>query len=232
MLQITPDIFMLEGLRVANVYLLASPEGLTLVDCGVTGGASKIANQIIKGGYAMADLRQVVITHAHNDHTGSLGEIIRLSGAKVLAHRDEVPYLARTASMPPGSRLQGFLFRLSEKLMPNPSPVEVDIALEDGEIVPGTGGFTAVHAPGHTPGSLCLYHPERRILICGDAIINKHPLTGKKGLRESLATFSVNPAQMRESIRKLAGLEVEVLLSGHGEPVLENASELIKTLKI
>jgi glyoxylase-like metal-dependent hydrolase (beta-lactamase superfamily II) len=89
----------------------------------------------------------------------------------------------------------------------------------------------AVHTPGHTPGSLCLYHPERHILICGDAIINKHPLTGKKGLRESVATFSVNPAQMRESIRKLAGLDVEMLLTGHGEPILGNASALIKALR-
>jgi len=231
MRQITPDIFMLEGLRIANVYLLASPEGLTLVDCGITGEAGKITDQIKKAGYAIADLRQVLITHAHNDHTGSLKEIIRLSGAKVLAHQDEVPYLTRTAKVPPGSRLQSFLFWLSARLMPGPSAVAVDIALKDGEIVPGTGGFMVVHTPGHTPGSLCLYHPERHILICGDAIINKHPLTGKKGLRESAATFSVNPAEMRESIRKLAGLEVDVLLSGHGDPILENASTLIRKVK-
>jgi glyoxylase-like metal-dependent hydrolase (beta-lactamase superfamily II) len=231
MRQITPDIFMLEGLRIANVFLLVSSEGLTLVDCGVAGEAGKIASQITKAGYAITDLHQVIITHAHNDHTGNLGEIIRLSGAKVLAHQDEVPYLARTTKMLPGSRLQSFLFWLSAKLMPGPSPVAVDIALEDGEIVPGTGGFMAVHTPGHTPGSLCLYHPERHILICGDAIINKHPLTGKKGLRESEVTFSVNPAQMWESIRKLAGLEVDVLLSGHGDPILENASALIKKVK-
>jgi len=230
MRQITPGIFLLEGLRVANVYLLVSPEGLTLVDCGVPGEAGKIIGQITKAGYAVTDLRQVIITHAHNDHTGSLKEIIRLSGAKVVAHQDEVPYLARTAKVQPGSRLQSFLFWLSAKLMPGPSAVTVDIALEDGQSVPGTGGFIVVYTPGHTPGSLCLYHPERRILICGDAIINKHPLTGKKGLRESLATFSVNPAQMRESIRKLAALDVQVLLSGHGEPVLEKAGEKIREL--
>ena len=227
---ITPNIFLLEGLGIANVYLLASPEGLTLVDCGVPGEAGKIAGQIKKAGYAIADLRQVIITHAHNDHTGSLKEIISLSGAKVLAHQDEVPFLARTAKILPGSRLQRFLFWLSARLMPGPSAVAVDIALEDGEIVPGTGGFMAVHTPGHTPGSLCLYHPERYILICGDAIINKHPLTGKKGLRESEATFSANPAQMRESIRKLAGLDVDVLLCGHGEPIMEKASERIKRI--
>jgi glyoxylase-like metal-dependent hydrolase (beta-lactamase superfamily II) len=232
MRQIFPDLFMLEGLRLSNVYLLSSPEGLTLVDTGLMGEAGKITDQLAKAGYAIADLRQIVITHAHSDHTGCAAELVRLSGAKVLAHKDEVAYLSYTAFMPRRSRLQGFFLFMSEKVMPRPPAVKVDVVLEDGEIIPATGGFVVVHSPGHTPGSLCLYHPERRILICGDAIINKHPLTGKKGLRESLATFSVNPAQMRVSIRKLAGLEVEVLLSGHGEPVLENASEIIKTLKI
>jgi glyoxylase-like metal-dependent hydrolase (beta-lactamase superfamily II) len=229
---ITPDIFLLEGLRASNAYLLVAPDGLTLVDCGIAGETGKIFSQMAKAGYAITDLRQVVITHAHNDHTGSLAEIVRLSGAKILAHKDEIPYLAGAASMPPGSWLQGFLFRLSEKIMPNPPPVQVDIALEDGEVVPATGGFTAVHAPGHTPGSLCLYHPERHILLCGDAIICKHPLTGKKGLREPLVVFSANPGQVWESIRKLARLEVQVLLSGHGEPVQEEAGAQIREMMI
>ena len=97
MLQITPNIFMLEGLRVANVYLLASPEGLTLVDTGLIGEAGKIADQLVKAGYAITDLRQIVITHAHSDHTGSAAELVRLSGAKVLAYKDEVAYLSYTA---------------------------------------------------------------------------------------------------------------------------------------
>ena len=232
MLQVCLDIYLLEGLRVSNAYLLVSPEGLTLVDCGITGEAGKIASQITKAGYAIADLRQVIITHAHNDHTGSLKEIIRLSGAKVLAHQDEVPYLARTAKIPPGSRLQSFLYWLSARLMPGPSAVAVDIALKDGEIVPGTGGFMAVHTPGHTPGSLCLYHPQRRILICGDALFNKNPMNGKLGLQEPLALVSANPPQARQSVRKLAGLDVQVLLCGHGAPILENAGAQIKGVRI
>lgn len=230
MRNITTDIFMIAGLRASNVYLLVAPEGLTLVDTGIPGEAGKIGRELAKEGYALQDVRQVVITHAHNDHTGSLAEIVRQSGAKVLAHVDEAPYVARTASLPPGSRLQRLLFWLSEKVMPNPPPVQVDIALADGEAVPGTGGFIAVHVPGHTPGSLCLYHPERHILLCGDAILTIHPLTGKKGLREPLVFFSVDPAGVWESVRKLAGLEVQVLLSGHGDPLLEHAGEQIKRM--
>jgi len=231
MRQIFPDLYMLAGLRVANVYLLVSPEGLTLVDTGLIGAAGKIGKELATAGYTVKDLRQIVITHAHSDHTGSAAELVRLSGAKVLAHQAEVGYLAHTAFMPRRSRVQGFFLFLSEKVMPNPPALKVDVALEDGMVIPDTGGFTAVHAPGHTPGNLCLYHPGRRILICGDALFNRHPLTGKKGLQPPLAFISMDPAQVRESIRKLAALDVQVLLSGHGEPVLEKASARIKALR-
>lgn len=232
MLQIFPDIYLLEGLRVSNAYLLVSPEGLTLVDSGMKGEAGKIVDQLAKAGYAVTDLRQVVLTHAHDDHTGSAAEIVRLSGARVLAHKDEVAYIERTATMPRATKFQRVFMWLSEHILPVPPACKVDIALEEDAMLPAAGGFTAVHTPGHTPGSLCLYHPQRRILICGDALFNKNPMNGKLGLQEPLALVSANPPQARQSVRKLAGLDVQVLLCGHGAPILENAGAQIKGVRI
>ncbi len=220
---IAPDLYLLEGLRIANIYLLAAPEGLTLVDCGIRGDSGKIASQLTGAGHALTDLRQVVITHAHPDHTGSAAEIVRLTGAKVLAYKDEVPYVEGTAVFPSKSWIGRAIGGLSAKVMPNPPGVKVDLALEDGAEIPSTGGYLAVHAPGHTPGSMCLYHPQRRILICGDALFNRHPMTMQKGLREPLGMISTDIRQARQSIRKLAGLDVDVLLCGHGEPILSDA---------
>lgn len=91
MRQVLPNIYLIEGLRVAHVCVLISEEGLTLIDSGTPGEADKIAVQVEEGGYALSDMRAIVVTHAHSDHTGCVAELARRSGAQVLAHRDEVP---------------------------------------------------------------------------------------------------------------------------------------------
>ena len=96
--------------------------------------------------------------------------------------------------------------------------------------IPNSGGHIAVHTSGHTKGSLCLYHPERHILLCGDALFNRHPMSGRQGLQEPPAMVTLDSVKARESISKLAKLEIEVLLCGHGEPILEKAGEEIKRL--
>lgn len=230
MIPIQPNLFLLEGLRVSNVYLLTSPEGLTLVDGGPAGQADKILAELEKAGHPASDLRQVVITHAHDDHTGSVAEIVRRTGARVLAYKDEVPYIARTAHLPYKSLLSRSILWLEGRVIPAPPSIKVNIALEDGQVIPGTGGYTALHAPGHTPGSMCLYHPERHILIAGDALFNKNPMTGKPGLIMPLGMISTDMSQARQSVARLAGLEVDVLLCGHGEPILKDASIQIKKI--
>ena len=87
-----------------------------------------------------------------------------------------------------------------------------------------------IHTPGHTPGSICLYQPEARVLFCGDLLFNRQPLTGKGGLRFSVPWFSVDPVQARESVRGLLEVPVEVLCCGHGEPILEDAGRTVREL--
>jgi glyoxylase-like metal-dependent hydrolase (beta-lactamase superfamily II) len=222
MRQVLPNIYLVEGLRVAHVYVLTSEEGLTLIDSGTSGEAGKIAKQIEVGGYALSDIRAIVITHAHSDHTGCVVELARRSGAQVLAHRDEIPYLERTASLPYKALAQRLLFGLGGLLM-RATPCPVSRALLDGDTVEALGGLQVIHVPGHTPGSIALYQPERRVLFCGDAIFNQLPVGGKQGVRFPPAIVCVDLSQARASTRKLAALPTEVVCFGHGEPILERA---------
>jgi glyoxylase-like metal-dependent hydrolase (beta-lactamase superfamily II) len=229
MRQIVDDVYLLDGIRGGNVYLLVSSQGLTLVDSGMPGGADRIATQIRGAGYALDDLRAIVLTHAHLDHVGSAGEWAARAGAQILAGRDEVPYVERRAVMPAASPLVRLSNRLQALLSAWVS-CTVDGALDDGDLVGALGGMRVIHTPGHTPGSICLYQPERRLLFCGDTFFNAHPLTGRPGLRLSIPVATTDVAQARSSARALAALPLETLCCGHGDPILERAGERIGAL--
>lgn len=225
--QITADVTLLEGLRTSNVYAVAPREGIALIDSGSSDAVDRIAVQLREGGYDLSDLQAVVLTHAHVDHTGSAAELARRSGAQVLAHHDEVPYVEGTKSVPARSLLQRVLMSMADRMPGVPAFCKVTRALEDGEIIAELGGMQVIHTPGHTPGSICLYQPAERVLFCGDLLFNGHPLTGRGGLRFSIAQFSGDVVQARKSVRRLLEVPMEVLCFGHGEPIPEGAGRRV-----
>jgi glyoxylase-like metal-dependent hydrolase (beta-lactamase superfamily II) len=228
MRQVVPDVYLMEGLRGANVYLLGGEE-LTLVDSGMAGDADAIAAQLEGAGDALSQVRRMVLTHAHADHAGGAAELARRSGARVLAHRAEVPYIEQTESLPASSPLRRLLNWFSSRVFSG-SPCQVDQPLVDGDTIEALGGIQVIHAPGHTPGSIALYASERQILFCGDVLFNAHPVTGSPGLRFPLSAVTVDDAQARESACKLSALAIQVLCCGHGEPILDGANEQIAAL--
>ncbi|MFC2027717.1 MBL fold metallo-hydrolase [Chloroflexota bacterium] len=230
MRQIVPDVYLVEGLRGGNVYLLVSSKGLTLVDSGVARDADRIVAQLEKADYALSKLHSIVLTHAHGDHTGGAVELARRSGAQVLAYRDEVPYIERTKSLPTASVVKIPLNWLFDRILLRVSPCKVDRLLEDGEMIEVLGGTRVIHTPGHTPGSICLYQPEQRILFCGDALFNVNPLTGRSGLRLPMGLVTVDNAQAYDSVCKLSKLEAKVLCCGHGKAILDGADKKMKAL--
>ena len=230
MRQVVSDVQLIEGLRGANVYLLPSNEGLTLVDSGMAGNADRIIGQIEEAGYRLSQLHTIVLTHAHADHARSAAELARRSGAAVVAHQDEAPYIKQTEPMPAASPAQRLMNWLGERFMFRSSPCQVDRLVGDGDLVEALGGMRVIHMPGHTPGSMALYQPERQILFCGDALFNANPLTGRPGLRFPLALATVDRAQARASVGKLSALPIEVLCCGHGEPIVGGAGEQICAL--
>lgn len=227
MRQIVPDVYLIEGLRISHIYVVVTGDRLILVDSATTNDADRIVQEIEQAGFAISDLEAVVITHAHSDHVGSLSELVRRSGAEVWAHRDEIPYVQKEQPMPAASLVMRLMFRLSNRRPSTQTAPVVNRALEDGEKI---GTLQVIHTPGHTPGSICLYAPAHKLLFCGDAMFNVHPLTGRKGLRPAIRLPSCDMDQVYTSLHKLAEIEIEILCPGHGEPIVAGAGEQIRAL--
>lgn len=230
MREIVPGVWLMDGLRGGNVYGVASSSGLTLVDTGLASEVGEIVAQLEDAGYGMTELDKIVLTHAHGDHTGGAAKLAQRSGAEVIAHRDELPYIEQTEPLRPPSLIGRLMNWLGSHLVFRTPPCEVDRAVEEGEVIEALGGLEVVHTPGHTPGSICLYQREQRILFCGDVLFNADPMTGRPGLDFPIRMVSVDNAQARESVERLAELPIDVLCCGHGEPILQGANERIEAL--
>lgn len=204
-----------------HVYVWQWDQGLTLIDAGLPGNAPTILEALKKAGFSPQDVTRIIITHGDVDHMGSLAALKSATGAQVLCHTVEKEFLEHPERRKPASTLLGVLIRpifYLVRLLPRlrVQPVKPDQTFLDGTRLPE--GFVVVHTPGHTPGHVSLFHPERRLLISGDAVNN---FTGKPGTPPSLFTPDMDAAY--DSIRKLVrkyGREIDVIAFGHGAPIL------------
>jgi len=170
-----------------NCYLFGNGEP-TLLDPGpaTEEAYETVVAHLDEGGHAIEDVARILITHPHIDHFGLADRIVEESGARVVAHRNAVPLMAD----PNGylKREQDFFtpfltsMGVSERIvdtvvaLPGPytefrDPVEVDRGLKDGDVVDVHGGLTAVHTPGHAPGSVCFVSASDSIAYTGDHVL-------------------------------------------------------------
>jgi hydroxyacylglutathione hydrolase len=95
--------------------------------------------------------------------------------------------------------------------------------LKEGDEV---AGFQVLDTPGHSAGHVSFWRESDRVLVVGDVFFNNHILTTRRGLREPVRIFTVDPARNRESMRRLAELDPAVALFGHGPPLFEAGPKL------
>lgn len=221
-MKITEGIERVDGVRGSAVYLVEDGDGLTVIDTGLSGATEKVLQAVAGLGRKPADVRQIVVTHCHGDHTGSLAELAERSGAQVCVHAADAPMVRGEQRMPPmkAPGVVAIVLRpLLERMTPAPRPWRVDRELQDGDEV---GGLGVVHTPGHTPGHIALHMSSKRVLFAGDALFNV------LGLRPPPGIFTADAIRARESIRKLAGLEFDIVCFGHGRALTREAAARLR----
>src|SRR3954470_11086778 len=150
--------------------ILDEQKGTTLVDAGLPGQAEAIASALRKAGVGPRDLRRMIFTHRDLDHIGSGAALVRQSGARVLAHPADAPYIE--GELRPLKITPEMLERRPQmrEVLERLEPVGVDELLEDGGRLDLAGGLRVIFTPGHTPGHLSLYLERSKVLVAGDAL--------------------------------------------------------------
>ena len=211
MQQVMPQVFTFTGLIAGRVYALQDADGLTLVDTSINNAGDKILAQLQQAGHAASAVKRILITHAHPDHIGSLPKLQQATGAEVWCHALEKPVIEGKQSIP----------RRPSGLRPPDMKVEaVSVArtLTENEVLPILGGLQVIFTPGHTPGHISFWQPERRMLITGDVIFYLF-----NRMTQPLAALTVDAEENKRSIKKVVALKPDSLLFGHGVPIVGNA---------
>ncbi len=225
--EVAPGVHLIQHAHV-NCYLVAADDGLTLVDAGLPGFWSRLGRTIREIGRRPADLKALVLTHAHFDHVGMAQRLQQELDLPLWAHPDET-YLAahpyRYAHENPRA-----IYPIRH---PKALPILTSMLFSGALRVKGVGGLNPLDAsevldvpgrpriiptPGHTFGHCSLYLPDRDAIITGDALVTLDPYTARVGPRIVAGAATADSAQALDSLDALARTRAALVLPGHGEP--------------
>ena len=176
-----------------NAYFIDGAKKV-LIDPGHDHLFSHVQDALAHISISLQDVDVVIITHCHPDHIEGVRRFVGTSTA-IAIHTIEMELIRQVA--PHYGDILGV------------SKFEPQILLQEGDLNVGDMAFKVIHTPGHSPGSICVYWPEKKVLFTGDVVFNQG--VGRTDLPGG------NGQELKNSITRISRLEVDYLLPGHGD---------------
>lgn len=209
MQQVAPGLYIFDGFPkyAINIYLI----GDVLIDAGRRSDKKRILSQL-QGRQITAH----ALTHVHPDHQGA---------SKAVCDALDIPLWCGendTAAMEKGDMStqipDNWITRAETRFWAGPAH-PVSRTLQEGDEV---AGFTVIDTPGHSPGHIAFWRESDRVLVLGDVLTNGNEI-GRVRLAEPRRIYTPDPVLNRDSARKLARLQPEIVCFGHGPPLTDGS---------
>ena len=220
------------GNRIVNNYLLKMDDGYLLIDTGYPENFSGFLKNLKKQKIQITEIKYILLTHAHDDHAGFLGELMKLTEAKVILKSDAIYRLSLGVNSFDGgysgklalftSKIMAIMGKGEHKFPPVNDKGRYIIADEENPKLSKILGGEVVCLLGHTKDSIGFLTNDG-ILFCGDAAMNGIPSINR------ITIWIENLDEYIKSWNRMIELDPKIIYPGHGKPFFKE--DLQKYLK-
>jgi len=220
--KIIDNVYQFE-LGMVNCFVIDDNGSITLIDTGFSGSEQKIFKGLAGIGRKSTDIKQIILTHLHPDHSGAAAAIQNTLHIPVYASYQDGELIKQGIGMrEPMTRMPSFIswlvFNLVLKKAPKTiQPVNNIIDLSDSQILPILSGIKVICTPGHSAGHISLLLEKERVLIAADICMNTN------GLDYSILYEDVSLA--KQTLKSISKYNFDIACFGHGKPLMTNANE-------
>lgn len=204
--------------------LIKSNDNLAILDTGLGRRPFKdISRGMMEQGLNMEDITHIINTHFHVEHIGGNYQIQKASGAKIFAHEVDAVNIEQPKKIVELCKTMGDVPRRSQYMAElymkgvtrSIKPTQVDRKLRDGDIIDlGTIKLKVIHTPGHSPGHICLYDQDTKIMFSGDVVCGGDQTV-------YVGPPSGDMIQYLDTLNMIRDINPELILPAHGPIVTD-----------
>lgn len=209
-----------------NAYLIASDDGLVLIDAGLPRTWPLLEQALAAVGARPSDIDMLLLTHGHFDHVGMCERLADEHHLVADVHpgdeelaRHPYRYAHEAPRFPYPFRYPAalpILARMVSARALGVKGVRTDPSIVPGHSIPLAGGILPIATPGHTDGHCAFLLESRGILLTGDALVTLDPYTGRVGPRVVARAATAHSREALDSLSRLAETGARLVLPGHG----------------